>query len=324
MKNNHNDSEAWGSYWAEGYKTSFGSSFNEGYEGVIKNLWQNYFNDIEAKSRVLDLCTGNASLLRLAKKLTNINSQIKFTGVDYADIKPQDNFGDNHNVTLKFGINIEKLPFADDSFHHVISNYGFEYSNISKSIYEVARVLKPEGKLILVCHCDDSFLIKNNSQEMAMLEEMFAKDNTLDCLTGLINAIQIRQDFSLTANHAENPQFSKATAEAEKFRASLNGSINQLATNFQQALEQSDFLSFLKFLLNKSTTNKLEILEKYKIDLYNHMLRLRAMIKAALSKQEMANLMDKLNDLGFANITLEEVLDKKNKIAIKITGKKLN
>jgi hypothetical protein len=41
------------------------------------------------------------------------------------------------------------------------------------------------------------------------------------------------------------------------------------------------------------------------------MLRLRAMIKAALSKQEMANLMDKLNDLGFANITLEEVLDKK-------------
>jgi hypothetical protein len=113
-----------------------------------------------------------------------------------------------------------------------------------------------------------------------------------------------------------------ATAEAEKYRARLNASINELATNCQQSLDQSDFLTFLKFLLSKSTINKSEILEKYKTDLYNHMLRLKAMIKAALTKQHMANLMDILNDLGFANITVEEVLDQKNKIAVKITGNK--
>lgn len=324
LNNSNNDIKAWDSYWSQGYKTSFGALFNNGYEGIIKNIWERFFINLTGANEVLDLCTGNASLLRLGKQTIKASSQIKLTGVDYADIRPQDSFGEEANIDLLFNVNIEKLPFRNNSFDYVISNFGFEYSDIKKSINEVARILKPGGKVLLVCHCFDSILIKSNSEELLLLEEMFEKNNVLDSLTGLIDALNTKEQNSLQKNTEVNSAYQNASEEAEKYRIALNARLTDLAKNHHQALEESEFLVFLKFLLNKNTKDKVEVLAQQKIALFHHKLRLKAMVDAALSCQTLESFASLLAPLGFKNIEIENVLDNNNKIAIKITANIIN
>jgi ubiquinone/menaquinone biosynthesis C-methylase UbiE len=46
----------------------------------------------------------------------------------------------------------EELPFADQSFGHVISGVALPYMDIDKALREIIRVLAPEGKLALTLH----------------------------------------------------------------------------------------------------------------------------------------------------------------------------
>ena len=137
----------WSQYWQQGNKTSFGDKHEHGYEGVLKKEWDSIFSKLKPGSSVIDLCTGNLSLIRMASQFDNSFAEINFTGVDYANIVTDDFVHNNDNVVFLTGVNIEKMDCEDKSFDHVISNFGIEYSNVERSIIEIARILKKNGSL---------------------------------------------------------------------------------------------------------------------------------------------------------------------------------
>ena len=85
-----NSSQHWTQYWEQGSTTSFGDTFKDGYDGVLEAEWREVFTALKPKDCVLDLCTGNASLIRMADKLLSHFNEINFTGVDYADVVKDD------------------------------------------------------------------------------------------------------------------------------------------------------------------------------------------------------------------------------------------
>ncbi len=318
--NNKVDSEHWNDYWSQGHKTSFGSAFTNGYEGIIKNIWLACFNDFLPNTHVLDLCTGNASLLRLAKSSPKEMSDINFTGVDYAQIVTNDGFSDLDNIDLKFGVDIEELPFSDQSFNYVISNFGIEYSELSRSIAEASRVLASGGELIFVSHCHDSILISSNRQELEMLKKMFQPANVLDNLTELIDALASREMNKAQTPPAQKKLFNEACEKAERVRPQLNESISAIANDFSQAFKESDFLGFLKYLLSAQSGNKQQTLNLFKTDLHNHKARLTAMVNAALTEEQLGTLKELLNNNQLNQFNIINVANEDGKIACKITA----
>ena len=317
-----NNNQHWNDYWSQGHKTSFGSAFTNCYEGVIKATWLQYFKTLKSNSKVLDLCTGNASLLRIAKSCLNEDNNIHFTGVDYADINTSDGFAKLSNINLMFNVNIEQLPFEADSFDYVISNFGIEYSNLNKSLAEASRVLIIGGKVELVCHCHDSTIIKSNADELAMLNLMLSEGNVLDNLKALIKALVIREKNKLQASASEQDSYQAACQSAEKFRHKLNDKIAIIDNSFTKALHESEFLAFLKYLLSKQCQDKETTLRAFKNSMQAHNSRLSAMINAALSMNQLTSVSELLKENGLSLLNIKDVVNEDGKIACQISAKK--
>ena len=250
-------SNSWSQYWLEGHKTSFGESFIDCYDGIIKTEWDKVFKQLQSTMSVLDLCTGNASLLRLAKQSMSNFDQVLFTGVDYADIKIDDCFSTLENVKLQFNVNIEKLPFEAKSFDYVISNFGVEYSSLSESLKEVGRVLKVGGVIQFICHHTESNLIKSSQKELEFLNEIHTDNGAVFCLEKLVLALDEENKCSDALN-------------SEYWRLALNKSLQKVADRHSLTLQQSDFLSFLKYILKPSVKEKLNMLDRFKKDMLSY------------------------------------------------------
>ncbi|PKI17095.1 class I SAM-dependent methyltransferase [Colwellia sp. 12G3] len=319
---NKNDSEYWNDYWSQGHKTSFGGTFINGYEGIIKNIWEDYFDSLRDNSQVLDLCTGNASLLRLAQNSQHRIRGISFTGVDYAQIDTTDGFGGQAGINLIFGINIEKLPFENKIFNYVISNFGIEYSDLSQSVAEASRVLLSGGELQFVCHCHDSILIKSNRHELEMLIQMFCPSDVLDNLTELIDALTDREVNNPQKSAEQIMKFQEACKIAERVRLELNESITYMADTFKKPFQESDFIGFLRYLLNSQCEDKQQALSLFKADLHSHKARLTAMINSALTKEQLATLKNLLKKNQLSKLSVNDVVNEDGKIACRISAVK--
>jgi ubiquinone/menaquinone biosynthesis C-methylase UbiE len=300
--NSRND---WSAYWSQGHKTSFGNEFRHCYEGRIQEAWKAVFKSIKSKSNVLDLCTGNAALLRLAEQDMDNFSAVNFTGVDYANVTASDKFTQLNNIELLFNVDIEQLPLENNTYDVVISNYGIEYSDLSKSLAEVSRVMSDKGYAIFTCHFYDSVLIKNNRQELMMINAMLEKNGVLETMQGLIDALNNKNIYSTIPSGKE---YLQAVEEAEHYRHRLNEQLDVTANNFSQAFHQSNFLGFLKYLLSPKTENKKHELKLFKEGMSSHQGRLSEMVNAALTKEQIEQLSSIFKVHGLY-ITKAEVLE---------------
>jgi ubiquinone/menaquinone biosynthesis C-methylase UbiE len=81
----------------------------------------------------------------MKEKLLNIGCGTETYGTHFIDIHPS-----RKNV-IKCNVDKERLPFPDNYFDKVYSKFLFEHlKNPGFAIQEMVRVLKPNGKLVLI------------------------------------------------------------------------------------------------------------------------------------------------------------------------------
>lgn len=295
--------EHWSQYWAQGHQTSFGSCFPTGYEGVIKSHWQKVFKNVIKNSNVLDLCTGNASLIRLAKETMSDFSHSNFIGVDYAKVDIKDDFEKLSNVKLIFEINVEILPLTSSYYDLIISNFGIEYSNLTKSITEISRLLKPGGRVEFICHYYESIIVMTNNKELAMLNTMLSTDNAMDCLDKLIKCLPDKEG-------------------AEKWRNDLNSRLSEINILHYNELQQSDFLKFLKFVLNPNVQDKLKQFYLFREEVLGHKIRLNTLNHAALTEDKLHKLSSHFIENGLILTEHNKITNREGIIAYRLSAKK--
>jgi SAM-dependent methyltransferase len=66
-------------------------------------------------------------------------------------------------------VRIELLPYADESFDGVLSQFGFEYAEERAASAEAARVLKHTGLLRLVLHAREGAVVRDISNRLERL-----------------------------------------------------------------------------------------------------------------------------------------------------------
>lgn len=159
----HINIEAWTATWQAPVVTSFGTAQLDGIDGPALEFWRR-----QTEGRIdwlVDLACGNGALSWLFNDILNRDSRRTWiTGIDLADIAPFEilDRAEQDYPAVRFIGNtaLERLPFGDACVDLAVSQYGIEYSRLTLSIPEVARILKPGGRLAFILHDRDGALVR--------------------------------------------------------------------------------------------------------------------------------------------------------------------
>ncbi|SFC59622.1 class I SAM-dependent methyltransferase [Microbulbifer thermotolerans] len=158
-----NSNTSWSQFWQQGFPTSFAKELPNSYKGAIEEFWRETAKSLDDNSRVLDIASGNGAIaIIIADEARKQEKQVDVHAADLASISPQKT---NKNpkltqilseITFHPNVEIEQLPFKKNSFELISSQFGFEYSNIEKSITSISSSLKKGGHFKAICHFSES------------------------------------------------------------------------------------------------------------------------------------------------------------------------
>lgn len=137
---------------------------------VYDQRWNNYiaktlsflknWTQISPEAAVLDIGCGTGEFERL---LLTENPQQVITGVDISEkmlLMAKQKCRTYPNVSFRTA-SVSALPFADNSFDVVVSASAFHYfDDPTLALKEIKRVLKPEGRVIILDWCKDYLLCR--------------------------------------------------------------------------------------------------------------------------------------------------------------------
>lgn len=179
----------WSEYWAQGYITSFGEDIKTNYSGKLKECWGNFSSTLNEDATILDIGTGNGALIDLINNSREHN--FTFFAVDQAQLK--EDLIKNLPGRFISNTSAENLPFKNEFFDAVVSQFAIEYSDLHASIKECGRVLKKGGSYQLICHEKDSDIVTPNIDILASAKRV--KNRFLNELYQLITCIKKNDDI---------------------------------------------------------------------------------------------------------------------------------
>ncbi len=146
----------WDAYWHENRIYSAGVDADPAISQSLDQQWGMLARVMPEGSRILDLACGNGAVgLAMARANKDGGPSLNITGIDSAAIDPPRFVPDHAELlrTIEFKpmVKMESLPFPDDSFDVVVSQYGLEYGSPREALAEAARILRSHGLLTLLC-----------------------------------------------------------------------------------------------------------------------------------------------------------------------------
>lgn len=122
---------------------------------VLDEEWRALARRLPRGGRVLDLASGNGAVLRI---MARVRPDLRLTGIDSAgELGPAP-----RGITMRAATSCERLPFPAGKFAAVTSRFGIEYADLSKAAPEAARVLAPQGRMLLLMHHRDGAVLRHS------------------------------------------------------------------------------------------------------------------------------------------------------------------
>jgi len=202
----HDDARAWGEFWkanAGGDSTGCLPERWAAIETAQRAAWRGFAEGLRQGARLLDLATGDGRVLRW---LREERRDLELHGIDRAPDLPAAPEG----TATRGGVEMEDLPFGDDSFDAVTSQFGFEYGNVPAVAGEIARVLAVGGHVAIMVHRGDGPILEHNRRREAAIrwaiKENAVPATAIRALTdprgGLNAAAQVAQALARLGEHA--------------------------------------------------------------------------------------------------------------------------
>ena len=250
-------------------------------------FWSSFFASLPESTRLLDLATGNGAVLAIAAEHSK---DFSLHGVDQADIGETGPGGS----TFHPHCGIEALPFEDNSFDAVTSQYGFEYSNTTATIPEIARVATPGASLRLLVHAKDGDVHRATSARLKRLRLL---------LQGNKNLITSSREICEL-----NPAFTPP-ARVKKLEKKFHSLCNDLLGKFTDAPLDDAALYAVNYLgdlvANRhcyDPTDTLRCIAELTDDTNAYAFRIRSMLSAAQSDKGMQRIAGHLESSGFREV----------------------
>lgn len=226
----------WDRYWSYGNIHSFSQVAGGNYEGAVAEFWKSSFEPLADGSHVLDIATGNGAVALLALEVADsLSKRYRISGTDLAGIDPARQVTDASvaeklkRIEFHGRTPAEDLPFEDASVDMACSQFGLEYSDLSESGAELARVLRPGGRLAIIAHHHDSALLAATHRELDDLNYV------LDEVKLYLRARNVLRAMA-GASGPDKTAGKSASAKLERKRRSLQEAMERI----QEAADRSE------------------------------------------------------------------------------------
>lgn len=182
MIEGRNKARAWAEFWARQSGSDGGCLPQQmkNIEEAQRAAWHNFSSRLPENAKVLDLATGNGRVLAW---LLNFKNNINAVGIDLSPHLPPSPNG----TEIHCGVAMERLPFADDSFDVVTSQFGFEYGDCKLTAREINRVLTTGGRAGLMLHRGDGPILQHNVHRRAQIAWVINETGLLERVRAAAN-----------------------------------------------------------------------------------------------------------------------------------------
>jgi len=293
----------WDQFWDSGRQACCVEHDGVNYAQDFRQPWISFFSRLTDSDRVLDLCTGNGAVLTIALEHAEKNAlSVRLDGVDSARIKPQEN---NPELATKLaGISFHAqtsatdLPFEDDTFDYVTSQYGIEYTPLSQTSRELLRVLKPDGLGRFIMHAAEGVTVDYAKRELGDIAEL---TNEISIFPAAQNALRLVCGVERKQGKATSDEIAASKTAHDDYheRLTLLGKTWQQRTAaavFREtgSILQHTFQNRHRFPLDVLLGKVMETEESVEL----HRDRLRALVEAARSSDDCAEITKYFLELG--------------------------
>lgn len=294
--------EDWARYWRNPYITTFGNVFPSNYDGSFLEFWRTQLQG--ELHDVVDIACGNGALTWIADQCLNRDGgAVSITGVDSAAIDPFGALGRNPAATPRVRFlgdtPVEAMPFAAASIDLAISQFGLEYTDVEASVPEIARILRPSGRLACVLHHRESRIIRNAASQLADIEAVL--DLAID-----MHALAFLELGRRTADAAARARSAEFRARAARL-AQLTDQVRAIVRGYKAASPIHLYMERITGVFASGTGVSIgdpaARIAGAREQLGAQARRLRHMQSAALDAPGVAVLAERVCQAGFAAVT---------------------
>jgi ubiquinone/menaquinone biosynthesis C-methylase UbiE len=270
------------------------------------STWREFFGALSAGARILDIGTGNGSVAAQAVAVSQEESKrFSIHGIDLAEIDPPQFVTSARDLLQEITFHpctpMEKLPFADNHFDAVASQYALEYSQTDKSLAEAMRVLRARGHFRFLLHAQDGALKSRSQLQRRQAETILGSSLFVRLKDALENIVA-----------AEQQRAPRVVTGAEESIAALKGVFDELERKFSQTENRSlvdNLFAAVRRLPNLRRSYDLKTLLAMADDIRELLIaqakRLQAMERAALDDVAAKELIKQLRINGATAVMLE-------------------
>lgn len=283
------DRKAWSDFWAakEGNRQAPGClpAGLAAIDAAQEAVWRDFAGLLPRKAAVLDLGSGDGAVMR---RLISARGDLKIIGVDFAPDLPPPPKG----TRLRYPVDMEALPFPDRRFDAVTSQFAFEYGDHARVAAEVARVLKPGGKLCMIVHRSDGPIVAHNLPRREGLGWVLDEQDLIGKARSFTG---VRAGLGL----AVPPAISAAVREA----AARFGQ-GSVAVELSMAVERT-----LAMGARQPAREVVEVLAQLDSMARNEMGRIDSLCRAACSRETASKILNILTNLGVES-NIQELMER--------------
>lgn len=189
---------AWDQYWRDGRLASCGGEGGVTYQPVIADGWRRFFGGLSGGARILDVCSGNGAIARLAAEVASArNIRVSIDAVDAADLHPTGAGPGTDMIRYSPRTPAEHLPFPDASFDVIVGQYAIEYTDLERTLAELRRASRPSASVRFVTHAAGSIVVQEAIRQLADTERL-VQTGVFETAETLARAIGVDQSAAGT------------------------------------------------------------------------------------------------------------------------------
>lgn len=273
----------WESYWEKGYTACCLNEPEKHYDSLVREVWKDLLATLQGGNRILDLGTGNGGVLVFAQEHARQQKIfLHLSGIDCAKVLPLE-ATDFTSIDIRENTAMEQLPFEDESFDAVTSQFAIEYANHDDAITEALRVLKPNGRGGFLIHAQEGLGIQKSIIDLREIDELLETDVFAVAKEALRTAQ--RAEASGSKHHLVLKRARQAVDVLERCLKTLENnwqdrSASQVFHNVGSIIEHT--------FANRNAFPRATVLSKItelQTQVSQHQQRLQASIKAARSRR---------------------------------------
>ncbi len=286
------ETRGWDNYWKRGALHSCISAADKDKQQEINDFWGGIYAQFPDEIASLDIGTGNGLLPSLA--VTYANEQAyswEIHGVDLANIDPVADVPEAKDlldqINFQGRIAAEDLPFAAGYFDLVTAQYAIEYSDMARSIPEIARVLKKGGVFCAILHSHNSLVVAQNNENAQEADYLLESDIFRECKDLL--------SLMLSGKEAEGGIYNQYVENLVRLSESYPSpsSLNIIP------VMQNSLMEIMKLSRKYRPQQILEMVDNARRRLSEQRDLLRDLVNSALDEAKLEELLVQLKSLNF-------------------------